>query len=113
MGFKIKENQTEALKLMGRVERAEETQRRLKRLVAYEEYMQSPVWLEKRWRVMERCKWICEGCGSRKATQVHHVRYPRTEVPGSAGWCSQEKLYDLVGICERCHREVHRGWEKR
>ena len=112
MAFKIKENQTGAFKLMARVETAEETQRRLKRLLAYEEYIQSPIWLEKRRRVLERCGWMCEGCGSRKATQVHHVRYPRSEVPGSAGWCAREKLYDLVGLCERCHTEIHWGWER-
>jgi hypothetical protein len=95
----------------GRV--AEETEKRLKRLLAYEEYMQSPVWLEKRRRVMERCRWMCEGCGNGKAVEVHHVRYPRGCEPGSERWARQEKLYDLVGICKRCHREIHWGWEKR
>jgi hypothetical protein len=92
-------------------ESAEETQRRLNRILDYEIYLQSAVWREKRGKVMERCGCICEGCGNRRAVQVHHVRYPRGCAPGSRRWVALEKLWDLVAVCGECHREVHWGWE--
>lgn len=98
---------------MRKEEIEQRTSERLERLLAYEEYMQSPVWLEKRRRVMERCRGMCEGCGVRRAVEVHHLRYPRGYMPGSGQWTVREKLYDLVGLCGRCHREVHWGWEER
>jgi hypothetical protein len=34
------------------------------------------------------------------AVQVHHLRYPQGELPGSDAWIRLEKLFDLVGPCE-------------
>lgn len=85
---------------------------RLERLLAYEGYVQGPIWGEKRRKVLERCRGICEGCGERKATQVHHLQYPVGCMPGSVEWVEREKLYNLVGLCERCHGEVHDGWKR-
>lgn len=97
--------------MMARVETAEETTRRLNRLLAYEEYLQSAEWLEKRRQVMRRCGGMCEGCGHRRARCVHHIRYPRGCKPGSVEWIEREKLFDLVGLCEDCHIHVHWDWE--
>lgn len=95
--------------------RAEGARERINWLLAYEGYMQSTIWGEKRRKVLERVRrthgGMCEGCGERRAEEVHHVRYPRGLEPGSRGWVAKEKLYDLVGICERCHEEVHSEWE--
>jgi len=91
---------------------AQRTKERIEWIQSYRQYLESPVWLEKKRKVLERCRWICEGCGNRRASEVHHLRYPEWRVmPGSEGWKRVEKLYDLVGICEECHREVHK--EKR
>ena len=74
---------------------------------AYEEYLQSPTWYEKRRKVMRRCHSICEGCGDRKATQVHHKCYPYNLVPGTEEWNKSEKLFDLVAVCDQCHSDLH------
>jgi 5-methylcytosine-specific restriction endonuclease McrA len=73
---------------------------------AYNRYLASAVWQRKRQLVMARCGGMCEGCASWPATQVHHLRYPRSE-PGSAAWIRQEMLFDLVAVCEDCHRDIH------
>lgn len=73
----------------------------------YDAYLDTPLWRARRQRVLQRAKWLCEGCGDREATQAHHLRYPRDCVPGSPEWTAQEKLFDLVAVCDRCHRDVH------
>ena len=111
MGVKIKQNQSRAFLAAGNSEVAQRTQERLNWLLAYEEYIQSPGWLEKRSKVLGRCRGVCEGCGNRRAVEVHHEKYPRGVEPGSKEWARREKLYDLVGLCKECHRDVHWDWE--
>lgn len=74
---------------------------------AYNAYLSSPVWQTKRAKVLRRANGRCEGCGDRRAAQVHHLRYPQECLPGSAQWIAQEKLFDLKAICEVCHDDVH------
>jgi hypothetical protein len=76
---------------------------------AYGIYLQSPIWLEKRRLVLRRCGGICEGCGVRKAVQVHHLEYPKDCLPGSPEWLRQEKLFHLVALCLDCHDDLHGG----
>jgi hypothetical protein len=59
---------------------------------AYNTYLASPTWATKRRRVLERANGQCEGCGDRRAVQVHHLRYPQHCLPGSPEWIAQEKL---------------------
>jgi len=73
----------------------------------YREYLSSQIWLGKRARVLQRANDMCEGCGCRRAWQVHHLRYPRNCRPGSDEWIRQEKLFDLRAICRECHEDVH------
>jgi 5-methylcytosine-specific restriction endonuclease McrA len=73
----------------------------------YDAYLRSDVWREKRAAVMQRADGRCEGCLDCRASQVHHRRYPRNCWPGSDEWIRQEKLFDLVAICEACHDDVH------
>jgi len=73
----------------------------------YREYLASPIWLGKRARILQRANDMCEGCGCRRAWQVHHLRYPRNCRPGSDEWIRQEKLFDLRAICRECHEDVH------
>ena len=61
-------------------------------------YMQTPQWQRIRQKVMKRCGGICEGCGDRPATQVHHLTYERL---------GREMLFDLVGLCRSCHESIH------
>jgi 5-methylcytosine-specific restriction endonuclease McrA len=85
-------------------ERAEESRRWRS---AYEKYLQTPTWLEKRRLVMRRARSLCEGCGVLNAIQVHHLSYPRGVVPGSPEWIKAEKLFDLVALCRSCHEDMH------
>jgi 5-methylcytosine-specific restriction endonuclease McrA len=75
---------------------------------AYEEYLLTPEWQRRRQLVMRRCNMICEGCGMRRAVQVHHLRYPQYCLPGSVRWLETEKLWDLQAACRECHEDVHR-----
>lgn len=74
---------------------------------AYNRYLESPEWREKRELVLLRAHHQCEGCARFQARQVHHLRYPRNCFPGSEEWILKEKLFDLVAICDRCHEDVH------
>ena len=62
------------------------------------EYLQSPEWKAKRQLVMKRAGGICEGCGERRAIQVHHTTY--------AHW-RHEFLWELKAVCEGCHARAH------
>jgi 5-methylcytosine-specific restriction endonuclease McrA len=74
---------------------------------AYAVYLTTPEWRFKRQRVLERAHGVCEGCGDRKAVEVHHLRYPQGCLAGSAEWQAREKLFDLAAICDQCHRDIH------
>lgn len=66
----------------------------------YSVYLKSDEWREKRRRVLERDKHICQGCLSRTATQVHHLTYEHV---------GRELLFELVSICDECHEIAHEG----
>jgi len=74
---------------------------------AYDRYLESPVWQEKRRLVLRRANGVCEGCQKADAVQVHHEFYPRECLPGSPKWIAQEKLFHLIAICRRCHEDLH------
>jgi 5-methylcytosine-specific restriction endonuclease McrA len=48
--------------------------------------------------VLERAGNICEGCGEKKASQVHHLTYKHLRL---------EFLFELVAVCEKCHDTLH------
>jgi hypothetical protein len=64
----------------------------------YNFYLTSDQWQEKRRRVLERAAGVCEGCGERKATQVHHTTYAHA---------GDEFLFELRAICTECHERLH------
>ena len=74
---------------------------------AYDRYLQTPYWQEKRRLVLRRANGFCEGCLKNKATQVHHTCYPKDSKPGSRDWIRKEKLFHLVAICSGCHQDLH------
>lgn len=85
-------------------EEAEKCKEYLVKHEEYEEYIKtSPNWWEKRNSVMERCNFICEGCRSERATQVHHTNYDTLY---------NELLYSLKGLCGSCHKKAHGIVEK-
>ena len=66
--------------------------------VIYAEYIRSAAWREKRLAVILRCRGICERCGLWPVVNVHHLTYERL---------GDEPLSDLLGVCVRCHEELH------
>jgi hypothetical protein len=64
----------------------------------YDQHVNSPAWKVIRRAVMERAKGICEGCGSRPATQVHHQTYKNF---------GNEFLWELKAVCDHCHARCH------
>lgn len=61
-------------------------------------YLKTPEWQLKRQKVISRAGGLCEGCGERGATQVHHLTY--------AHW-KNELLFELVAVCDECHSVCH------
>jgi 5-methylcytosine-specific restriction endonuclease McrA len=65
----------------------------------YYQYIQGSVWRRKRALALRRCHGVCESCGEAPATQVHHTAYPED--------FGDEPLWDLRGVCRRCHELIH------
>jgi hypothetical protein len=65
----------------------------------YQDYLQTDIWRLKRQAVLEKCGGVCEACGENEARHVHHTKYP--DVFG------YEPLYELRGVCVRCHKIIH------
>lgn len=89
------------------IEKAEREELQRQWWAAYDEYLYSPTWQQKRALVLRRANGLCEGCGERRAVQAHHLQYPRECWPGSPQWIALEKLFDLRAVCEICHDDVH------
>lgn len=68
-------------------------------LVHYAEYLSSPEWEHRRNLVFKRAKNVCEGCGERAPTEVHHLTYKHV---------TREFLFELVALCGQCHDAVHK-----
>jgi hypothetical protein len=66
----------------------------------YNAYLESPQWRRRRELVLSRAGGVCEGCGERRAVQVHHRTYEHVR---------NELLWELVAVCEDCHRRCHPG----
>lgn len=63
-------------------------------------YLRSAEWAARRAAVMARDRWRCKArlmnCQER-ATQVHHLTYRH--------W-KNEPLFDLIAVCESCHKKI-------
>ncbi len=66
----------------------------------YNAYLATEEWAERRRRVIDRCGGTCEGCRNRPVEHVHHLTYDHV---------GNELLFELVGLCLRCHRVAHGG----
>lgn len=64
----------------------------------YEDYLASPEWAAKRDLVLAREGYVCQGCGTARATQAHHVTYAHLR---------EEFLWELLAVCPACHRRYH------
>lgn len=66
---------------------------------SYTSYILSDRWKIKRQSYFGRNGRICQACGSRSNLVVHHLSYTNF---------MNEPLSDLLGVCQSCHREIHR-----
>jgi hypothetical protein len=65
----------------------------------YYQYLSTPEWRAIRQRVINRAGKVCEGCGEREASIVHHMTYQRR---------GREFLLDLIAVCRECHDLIHK-----
>ena len=85
--------------------------RRVCRRIAYRDYMASPAWFARRegwatdWTARhgaEPCCLVCGSVWSLRHDDLHHRSYARL---------GHEARHDLIPLCRRCHRALHRVLE--
>jgi hypothetical protein len=64
----------------------------------YHDYLNTPVWKNKRQKILERDNWLCQGCLEKKATDVHHLTYANIY---------NELMFQLISLCKECHKRIH------
>lgn len=72
--------------------------------VNYYQYLASKEWWARRELVMKRAGGICEGCGTARAVDVHHMTYQHL---------GAEFLWELRAVCRACHARFHGKDEQR
>jgi hypothetical protein len=65
---------------------------------AYQAYLRTPQWAERRARALKKAKNKCSMCSSKKNLECHHRTYERI---------GQERDEDLLIICSVCHGAHH------
>jgi len=65
---------------------------------AYNIYLNSRIWKNKRDVVLKRDNYICQGCLKNKATEVHHLTYDNIY---------NELFFQLISVCKPCHNIIH------
>lgn len=68
------------------------------RKAEYASYLLTSSWRARRFKVLERAKYLCEGCGEHPAMEVHHVTYDHV---------GGEFLWELRAVCVTCHERLH------
>lgn len=71
----------------------------------YSKYLESDNWKKIREQVLQRDNHKCTVCGTTDNLVIHHISYDNI---------GNEKIEDLITVCEKCHNEIHstRGWNK-
>jgi hypothetical protein len=65
----------------------------------YKLYLAADCWRKQtRPAALARAGYVCQYCGERPATEVHHLTYR------SVG---QERPHDLLSVCQICHAKLH------
>jgi len=65
---------------------------------AYQRYLQSPQWKERREKALKKAGGKCSLCSKKGGLDVHHRDYSRI---------GQERPTDLIAICRGCHSTFH------
>ena len=66
--------------------------------IAYEKYIASPQWQDKRRQAFALYGRKCKHCGAKKELQVHHKTYANL---------FNERMEDLEIACKKCHMAIH------
>lgn len=85
---------TAYLKELKRLEIEEKTEAQ----ASYHEYLTTDKWKKIKKKVLERDKYICQGCLVAEAVLVHHLTYSNIY---------NEFAFELVSLCQECHNRVH------
>jgi acyl-coenzyme A synthetase/AMP-(fatty) acid ligase len=64
----------------------------------YYKYLESWEWERKSHKVKKRANFICEGCLTSPATEVHHITYSNIY---------NVFMFELLALCSDCHRRIH------
>ena len=64
----------------------------------YHVYLSSEEWRNKRQKVLDRDKFLCQNCKTAEASDVHHKHYNNV---------FNEDLEDLTSLCRACHEKEH------
>ena len=68
-------------------------------VTTYRDYLKTDHWKNTRERYKQsKFKYKCIACGTDKKLNLHHKSYKRV---------GNERLTDLVWLCEECHLKVH------
>jgi len=65
----------------------------------YAEYLRHPKFIEVRQKAMQMAGYTCRDCKLKKATEVHHIKYPP--------WGTFDVPENLVPVCHACHCKRH------
>ena len=95
LSFKYNNKRNESLQL---AQQAEEERSSNEWWNHYNSYLDSHEWKKVRKRVLERDKWLCQGCLEKQASQVHHLTYEHA---------GEELLFELISVCDSCHDRLH------
>lgn len=69
----------------------------------YQEYLKSDEWKQTAQQIKERDNHKCRICRATSDLEVHHLTYARIY---------NEKPYDLVTLCNKCHTMAHKVTEQ-
>jgi 5-methylcytosine-specific restriction endonuclease McrA len=78
-----------------KLEKKEQIEQKLKE---YDAYIASKEWRIRADKALKRDNYLCQSCGTSKATEVHHLTYFHLY---------DEPLFDLVSVCNACHVKLH------
>lgn len=65
---------------------------------AYNLYMASAEWKNKRKHILSRDNYKCTKCGSSNSLHIHHLTYAHF---------TKELDHELITLCHECHQKVH------
>ena len=67
--------------------------------IDYKKYLKSDYWKGIKKQIHERDEYKCRLCNSEENICVHHRTYKNL---------GNEKLEDLITLCEKCHKNYHK-----